>query len=61
MKIALYFFVAALAFVIGLLYGRMIERELVGATLAEFAKVDAAARSTFNRLSNRLGYLKKYF
>jgi len=47
-------------FVIGTIYGRKFEQQIVGATLNEFAKVDAAARDAVARLHLRLTYLKKY-
>lgn len=58
--IALFSLAIAAALVVGTIYGRKVEQKIVGTTLAEFSKVDAAARDAVSRLRVRLTYLKKY-
>lgn len=45
----------------GARYGRAAEQKAVSAALADLAAVDVTAKSVVNKLSSRLGYLKKAF
>lgn len=60
MHLGIVFLAVLLAFGAGAFYGRKVEQKIVGLAVAEFAKLDAVAHASAERLKAKIAYLRKY-